>query len=79
MTSFCILQSYKQPHVDYRQRGIATALKVKAAEFAQQVGAATIMTMNEESNPMYQLNVQLGFKPLPTWITYKREFGRRKG
>ncbi len=60
---------------DYRRRGIATALKVKAAEFAQRTGAETIMTMNEEKNPMYQLNLQLGFKPLPAWITYQREFG----
>lgn len=60
---------------EYRRRGIATALKVKAAAFAQQVGADRIMTMNEEKNPMYQLNVQLGFKSLPAWITYQREFG----
>lgn len=60
---------------DYRRRGIATALKVKGVEFAQQYGAETIMTMNEEKNPMYQLNLQLGFKPLPRWITYQREFG----
>ena len=60
---------------DYRRRGIATALKVKAAAFAQQCGADRIMTMNEEKNPMYELNVQLGFKPLPRWITYQWDFG----
>jgi mycothiol synthase len=61
---------------DYRRRGIATALKVMAADFAHRYGAETIMTMNEEKNPMYQLNLQLGFTPLPTWITYKKEFGK---
>lgn len=59
---------------EYRRRGIATLLKVKGIEYAQQREVTTITTMNEEKNPMYRLNVQLGFKPLPSWITYQRLF-----
>jgi hypothetical protein len=31
--------------------------------FAQEIGAKFIETNNEEHNPMYQLNLQLGFQP----------------
>ncbi len=58
----------------YRRRGIATLLKVMGIDYARAQGVATIMTMNEEKNPMYQLNVQLGFKLLPAWVTYQRIF-----
>jgi hypothetical protein len=33
--------------------------------FAQEIGAKFIETNNEEHNPMYQLNLQLGFQPQP--------------
>jgi len=48
-----------------RRRGIATALKVRSVEFAQEIGVRFIETNNEEHNPMYQLNLQLGFQPQP--------------
>lgn len=31
--------------------------------------------LNEENNPMYQLNLQLGFTPLPAALTMKKVFG----
>ena len=49
----------------HRRRGIATALKARSIEFAQDIGAKFIETNNEEHNPMYQLNLQLGFQPQP--------------
>jgi mycothiol synthase len=58
----------------YRRRGIATALKVYTIEFAQRLGALTIETANEENNPMYALNLRLGFVPKPAWISYRRAF-----
>lgn len=61
---------------EYRRRGIATALKVKSVVFAREYGAKRITTMNEEHNPMYALNVRLGFHPLPAWITYVKEAAR---
>lgn len=59
---------------DYRRRGICTALKVKTFEFAKKFGTKIIETDNEESNPMYQINLKLGFKPQPAWLDYRIEF-----
>jgi len=57
---------------DYRRRGIATALKLRAIEFARRYGAKTIKTGNEENNPMYKLNLDLGFKRTSAWLAYKK-------
>lgn len=56
----------------HRRRGIATALKLKTIEFAQEYGATVIETGNEENNPMYYLNMKLGFKPLPAYLTFEK-------
>ncbi len=58
----------------HRRRGIATMLKVEAIKFAKQYGAEKIETDNEENNPMYQLNLQLGYKPAPAWMDYEKKF-----
>jgi mycothiol synthase len=55
----------------YRRRGIATALKLRTIAYARQRGARTIETANEEHNPMYQLNLRLGFRPRPAWVSYR--------
>jgi len=57
----------------HRRKGICTALKVHAIRFAKQYGAEFLETENEENNPMYQLNLQLGFKPQPAWTNYVKE------
>jgi GNAT superfamily N-acetyltransferase len=54
-----------------RRRGIATALKVQGIQFAGDYGAATIETVNEENNPMYRLNLKLGFEPLAAMVTFE--------
>ncbi|MFK7802752.1 MAG: GNAT family N-acetyltransferase [Anaerolineae bacterium] len=59
----------------HRRRGIATALKVKTIEFAKQYGAKFIRTDNEENNPMYYLNLQLGFEPKPALLNYELKLG----
>lgn len=56
----------------HRRRGIATALKVKAIAAAQAFGAERIHTANAEGNPMYALNLTLGFRPLPAELDYRR-------
>ena len=56
----------------HRRRGIATALKVRAHEFAKSIGAEVVVTDNEENNPMYDLNVRLGFKPMPAWLLFRK-------
>lgn len=56
----------------YRKRGIATAMKLKAIEYARAYGASHIRTDNHEENWMFQINLKLGFEPLPAWLSYKK-------
>jgi GNAT superfamily N-acetyltransferase len=58
----------------HRRRGLATALKSYALEYAQQQGIQTIRTGNEENNPMYALNMQLGFKDLTAELAFEKKF-----
>ena len=46
----------------YRRKGVATALKVAIIEWCQAQGIRWIETGNEVNNPMYDLNVALGFE-----------------
>jgi GNAT superfamily N-acetyltransferase len=57
---------------DYRRRGIATALKVHIIEFARQEGVQQIVTTNDSQNPMYRLNLKLGFEPMPSWVRVEK-------
>jgi GNAT superfamily N-acetyltransferase len=56
----------------WRRKGIATAMKLQIIAFAKVNGYAKIVTENEENNPMYALNMALGFRPIPAWLTYKK-------
>jgi len=56
----------------YRRMRIATMLKANSARYAQTHGYRYIYTNNEENNPMYKLNLQLGFDPLPAWVYYEK-------
>ena len=58
---------------EFRRKGIATALKIKAIEKLLKTGVAEIRTDNEENNPMYKINVALGFKPVPFSLDYSKE------
>ena len=58
---------------EYRRQGIATALKVKAFEKLREKGIKQVRTDNEENNPMYLINVALGFKPEPYCFEYQKE------
>ncbi len=46
----------------FRRQGVAMNLKKTSALWAKQSGIELIFTDNEENNPMYQLNLQLGFE-----------------
>ena len=56
----------------YRRRGIATALKVELLAEVKARGIVRISTSNEENNPMYPINLGLGFVPRPDWVMYER-------
>ena len=58
---------------EYRRQGIATALKVKAYQKLKAKGIKNIRTDNEENNPMYLINVELGFKPEPYGLEFQKE------
>ena len=60
----------------HRRRGIATAMKVRAIQYAQAHGGAAIETDNEENNPMFQLNLQLGFEPQPAYLDFEQKLDR---
>ena len=57
---------------EHRRRGIATALKVLTIADAKELGYRKIRTANAATNPMYDINVRLGFEPEPGWIVYHR-------
>lgn len=59
----------------YRRKGVATDLKVRVSEFARDIGVRHIITDNEENNPMYDLNVKLGFVRMPGWVDYRKLVG----
>ncbi len=61
----------------YFGRGIAWALKLHTIRYAQEHGHRQIQTWNDSENqPMLSINLRLGFRPLPAWITMAREFSR---
>lgn len=56
----------------HRRRGIATALKVSGIRYARDYGATVVETDNEENNPMFGLNLALGFEPRPAWLDFRK-------
>jgi len=58
---------------EFRRKRIATALKIKAIERLLYKGVTDVRTDNEENNPMYKINVALGFEPVPFSLEYMKE------
>jgi GNAT superfamily N-acetyltransferase len=60
---------------EYRRRGIALALKVRALEFGQAQGYQRVVTENEINNQgMIGINDRLGFIKNPAWVHYRKSF-----
>lgn len=62
----------------HRRLGLATAMKTKTISHAKNLGIELIETDNEENNPMYQINVQLGFIALPAELEYHKEISQEQ-
>jgi GNAT superfamily N-acetyltransferase len=59
----------------HRRRGIATALKLQTIDYARRAGARSIRTGNEDNNPMYLINVRLGFEKATASLAYEKPVG----
>lgn len=57
---------------EYRRHGIVTALKIESIRFAKRLGVPLMRTTNADVNPMYQINLRLGFQPVPSWIDFEK-------
>jgi mycothiol synthase len=56
-------------HPNYRGRGIATELKLRAIRFARQLNMRYLVTGNDSMNrPILAINQKLGFRPETIWI-----------
>lgn len=72
-----LIQNLTATDPEYMARGIAWGLKVQTVQYARHHGYRYIKTWNDSENqPMLSINLRLGFKPLPAWITIEREFTR---
>ena len=56
---------------EYRRRGICTALKIFALDDLKRKGCKRVFTENEEDNPMYQINLMLGFEKIGNEVGFK--------
>ncbi|MEM8856872.1 MAG: hypothetical protein AAGD96_01040, partial [Chloroflexota bacterium] len=48
------------------------SMAFESIKFAKNNGVQTILTNNEENNPMYLLNQNLGFQQKPAWINLEK-------
>lgn len=56
---------------EYRRKGICNALKIHALEDLKKKGFAKVLSSNEKNNPMYKINLKLGFKKVETSFSCK--------
>ncbi|MDC0214630.1 GNAT family N-acetyltransferase [Gammaproteobacteria bacterium] len=56
---------------EYRRQGICTVLKLLALDDLKRKGCKKIFTENEEDNPMFQINLMLGFKKIGSEVGCK--------
>lgn len=58
---------------EYRRKGIATALKLAAVQWAKDAGIREVRTWNAQQNrAMLSINEAMGFEKIPAWISYEK-------
>ena len=63
-------------HRDYRGKGLALAVKLKAIDYAKQKGAKFIRTHNDSNNmPMLNVNQKLGYEKMPGLYFLEMQIG----
>jgi len=68
-----VSQGFTGVRAEYRRRGIATALKVRAVEYAARHGFRTIRALNHPAHaPLLALNEKLGFRRLFSHVALER-------
>lgn len=61
----------------YRGRGVARLLKLQSIHWARENGVAYLYTGNDADNPrIYEINVRLGYQPLPSTIEMVKDLKR---
>lgn len=55
----------------YRRKGLARALKRRGIQYAAAYGIRLIETDIDENNPMYSINLSLGFEPQPALLALR--------
>jgi len=68
-----VSQGFTGVRREYRQQGIATALKARAIEYAQQHGFKTVRAFNHPAHSqLLALNKRLGFRHLCSYVSLER-------
>ncbi|HZB47385.1 MAG TPA: GNAT family N-acetyltransferase [Pyrinomonadaceae bacterium] len=68
-----VSQGFTGVRAEYRRRGIATALKVCAVEYAARRGFGTVRALNQPAHSsLLALNARLGFRHLFSHVTLER-------
>jgi len=60
----------------YQDRGIELSLKLKAIKWAKDRGAVYIVDEAVEDDPVYPINLALGFEHLPAWLVLVKQINQ---
>ena len=62
---------YTCSHPEYRGRGLARAVKLQSMAQAIGLGIPAVRTANDSENaPMLHINEQMGYEPLPGFVSF---------
>jgi GNAT superfamily N-acetyltransferase len=68
------VSAFTVTHPEFRGRGLATRAKLRTLRWSAEHGITSMWTANDDSNAaMLAVNRRLGFKPIGTHLTYRRD------